>query len=200
MKTEIKKKITLEDEMKKIEQLLNTLNNPNKRNNYPNNLTIATSIKNHLQSLNFFYNTLVEKQNPTSPDPSNTFYNIKSRPKEGEIAYFNLGTGYPKEIHNGHYCYIFKDYKTKFLIIPTTSVKSDTEPNEDFEFDIQINSLKKDTGTKSALNTKQKSRLQLSDMRTIDIQRINLERGVYTVSTPLNDINDFLEKKLFNNC
>lgn len=189
----------LEKEIKKIELALKNLDNPKNRPNYPQNLVVARSIRTHLETLDFFYNRLVEKQvssNP-NPDPSKTFYNSNPRPKEGEVAYFNLGTGYPKELHNGHYCYVLKDYKTKFLVIPTTSVKDNTEPDPDFEFDIQLGTLKNNTGAKSSLKPNQKSRLQLSDVRSVDLQRINLQRGIYTVSTPTSDVNDFLKAKLF---
>ena len=45
--------------------------------------------------------------------------------------------GYPKETFDDHWCYILKDYGTKYLIIPTTSIKVDSgECNPLYEMDI----------------------------------------------------------------
>lgn len=71
--------------------------------------------------------------------PSDVIYNLppSERPREGQIAYINLRRGYPKETFDDHWCYILKDYGTKYLIIPTTSIKVDSgECNPLYEMDI----------------------------------------------------------------
>jgi hypothetical protein len=49
-----------------------------------------------VKELEFFYNNVVPKQ---GGDPARAFYKVKpsQRPKEGQVAYFNLRRGYPKE-------------------------------------------------------------------------------------------------------
>ena len=38
------------------------------------------------------------------------------------MAYFNIGRGFPKELMDGHWCYILKDLGYKALVIPSTSI------------------------------------------------------------------------------
>jgi hypothetical protein len=139
-----------------------------------------------VRELNYFYSKLVEEQ---GGNPSTTYYNIKpksKRPKEGQVAYFNLRRGYPKELFDGHWCYILKDFKMKFLVIPLTSVKDNSEPNQEFEFDIQIDNFKNQLP----------SRMNVTDIRAIDAHRINEREGVYNVKTDreyiLNEVNRIL--------
>lgn len=131
------------------------------------------------RELKYFYNNLVSQQ---TGKPESTYYNVppQNRPKEGQVAYFNLRRGYPKELYDGHWCYILKDYPYKQLIVPITSVKDKSSPNSDFEVDIII---------KDFINTGQ-SRLQISDMRTVDLQRINEGRGVYDVVTDFDYVKE----------
>jgi hypothetical protein len=115
-----------------------------------------------LRELEHFYNRLVPQQ---GNDPSKTFYNVKpisKRPNEGQVSYFNLRRGYPKELFDGHWCYVLKDFKTKFLIVPLTSVKTD-DPISEYEIEITIDNFMNNLS----------SRLQVTDLRFIDIQRIN---------------------------
>lgn len=132
-----------------------------------------------VKDLEFFYNTLVEKQD--SQDPSKTFYNIRpvsNRPKEGQIAYVNLRRGYPKETFGGHYCYILKDFGNKYVVIPSTSVKDESLPKEEFEIDIEVENF---------INNR-KTRLHIDEIRAIDIQRIKPSKGVFNVKTDPNKI------------
>lgn len=132
----------------------------------------------------FFYNHLVPKQ---GNDESRTFYKVKVRPKEGQIAYFNLTRGFPKELYDGHFCYILKDFKSKFIIIPTTSVKSNSaECNPNYELDIEDH-------TKTS-----KSRLHIDDIRVADIQRLNPTKGIFDVITDREIILAAIKNKLFD--
>ncbi len=137
----------------------------------------ANQLKFWLKELHFFYNNLVPNQ---TNNPSTSYYQIKPsmRPKESQIAFFNLRRGYPKEVYDGHYCYILKDFGTKYLVVPTTSVKDGTKPNPKFEYDIEIKNFK----------NKMLTRMQISDIRSLDIQRFNEKKQVYDVVTDRNDI------------
>lgn len=130
-----------------------------------------------LRELEHFYNTIVPQQ---GNDPSKAYYNIKpksSRPNEGQVAYFNLRRGYPKELYDGHWCYVLKDFNTKFLIVPLTSVKND-EPKDKYEIEINIKDFINDLS----------SRIQVTDLRFIDAQRINENQKVFDVLTDRTNI------------
>lgn len=135
-----------------------------------------------LRELEYFYNHIVPQQG----NPSKSFYNIKprsSRPNEGQVAYFNLRRGYPKELFDGHWCYVLKDFNTKFLIVPLTSVKNE-EAKDKYEIEIEIKDFENDLS----------SRLQVTDLRFIDAQRINEKEKVYNVVTSRKTI----IKEIFN--
>lgn len=147
----------------------------------------ARELKYWIRELHFFYNIIVPNE---TNDPSTSFYKIKpaNRPTTGQIAYFNLRRGYPKEIYGGHYCYILKDYGSKYLVIPTTSVKKNSSPpNSKIEIDIEIKDFKND----------KISRLHLSDMRAIDIQRINEQKAVFEVKGNTANLNQKISLILF---
>jgi len=147
----------------------------------------ARELKYWIRELHFFYNIIVPNE---TNDPSTSFYKIKpaNRPTTGQIAYFNLRRGYPKEIYGGHYCYILKDFGSKYLVIPTTSVKENSNPpNSKIEIDIKIKDFKND----------KTSRLHLSDMRAIDIQRINEQKSIYDIKEKPADLNQKISEFLF---
>ena len=130
-----------------------------------------------VRELNYFYSKLVPQQ---SNDPSQTFYHINppsNRPNEGQVGYFNLRRGYPKELYDGHWCYILRDFKTKYLIVPLTSVKKNTMKDK-YEVEIVIANFENDLS----------SRLQVTDLRFIDAQRINEREAVYDTETPREKI------------
>ncbi len=153
------------EDMFEATKILERINNYDKEG-------FANQLKYWLKELEFFYNKVVPNQ---TSDPSTSYYEIRpsSRPKEGQVAFFNLRRGYPKETYDGHYCYILKDFGIKYMVIPTTSVKDKSKANADFEYDIIIKDFKNDLTT----------RLQISDTRAIDIQRFNENRTVYDVIT-----------------
>lgn len=138
-----------------------------------------------VRELNYFYSRLVPQQ---GNDVSRTFYNIKprsKRPGEGQVAYFNLRRGYPKELYDGHWCYVLKDFKTKYLIVPLTSVKKD-DPIKEYEIEVKIDRFINNLS----------SRLQLTDMRFIDAQRINEKNNVYNVASDKEEIANQIITKL----
>ena len=144
------------------------------------------SIKHLTCQLEYFYCHLVP-EGATSTD--GTFYHLNRRPAEHQLAYFNIGRGFPKELMDGHWCYILKDLGYKMLVIPSTSVKEDSkECHPNFEMDIDV-----------LMNRKVvKSRIQLSDIRAIDVQRLDLRKRFCNVLSPRTEIIEFAKKNLFN--
>jgi len=137
----------------------------------------------HLTSqLEYFYCHLVKD----SGNIDNTYYRVTNRPKVHQLAYFNIGRGFPKELMDGHWCYILKDLGYKMLVIPCTSIKG-TKCNPEFEMDIKIK-----MGNKTSM-----SRIQLSDIRSIDMQRLDLRKSFCEVLTDQKEILDFVETNLF---
>ena len=65
----------------------------------------SCSLKHLTNQLEYFYCHLVKEQ---GRDSENTFYHLKLRPKIHQLAYFNIGRGFPKELMDGHWCYIFR--------------------------------------------------------------------------------------------
>ena len=91
---------------------------------------------------------------------------------------------------DGHWCYVLKDMGYKMLVIPCTSIKKDSTPaNPAFEKDIKI---------KTDTHITTHCRIQLSDIRSVDIQRLDLRKAFYQVLTSREEILDFVEKNLFD--
>jgi len=137
--------------------------------------------------ISYFYNKIVKE----GQNPSDIPYKIKpsKRPSEGQIAYFNLRRGYPKETYDDHWCYILKDFGTKYLIIPTTSIKADSaECDERYEMDIDD------------YTTNGKSRLQITDIRTVDVMRVcqSIETNFYDVKTSRKTIIGNIQRVIFS--
>ncbi|NLI89271.1 MAG: hypothetical protein GX366_02525 [Epulopiscium sp.] len=144
----------------------------------------VTDLEYLVGQLSYFYNNLTPKQ---TGDPSTTFYKPKKLPKTHQIAYFNLTRGFPKELYGGHWCYVLKQFKSKFVIIPTTSVKEDSlkaDPN--FQIDIKVEGFMNGRTT----------RMQISDMRTVDAQRLYFNKGFYDVLTDKEYIAEEMNKIL----
>ena len=140
-----------------------------------------------ITEISFFYNVVAKNEQ----NPSHVSYKIKpsKRPTEGHIAYFNLRRGYPKETYDDHWCYILKDFGTKYLIIPTTSIKEDLKKcNENYEMDI-------DDYTNNG-----KSRLQITDLRSVDAMRVSqsVNPNYYDVKTPRSTIIEKVEAVIFS--
>lgn len=147
----------------------------------------AVELEKWVTELSYFYNVIVKD----GQNPSLIPYKIKpsKRPKEGQMAYINLRRGYPKETFDDHWCYILKDYGTKYIIIPSTSVKEDSsECDERFEIDIEDCTS---TG---------KSRLQISDLRTVDVMRVcqSINPNLCDVKTPRDQIINKVKSVIFS--
>ena len=139
--------------------------------NYEQKRGFLEDLNYHVGQIKYFYDELTPNQ---TGDPSTTFYRPKQLPQIHQIAYFNLTRGFPKELYGGHWCYVFKYFKTKFVIIPTTSVKPDSlEADREFQMDIEVKDFANSFIT----------RLQVGDMRTVDIQRLYPAKGFYDVIT-----------------
>lgn len=121
--------------------------------------------------------------NRKGTDPSSTYYNPKTIPKEHQVAYVNLTRSFPKELFGGHYCYVVKNLKTKLWIIPLTSIKDEGNILDDLEYPLDVDVLGK-------------SILQLSDMRCIDMQRIYVKKGIFNVKSDRKEIESVI-KNLF---
>ena len=123
------------------------------------------SLSYQLDQLNYFYKDLIDKQG--NNNANNTYYNLKTNPKEHQLIYVNLCRGFPKELYDGHWCYVFKHSGTKLLVIPTTSFKDVTSSEDrDYYFDIE-----ESDGTKS--------RLRFDEMRMIDKMRVDYRDKPY---------------------
>lgn len=139
--------------------------------NYEQKKGFLEDLNYHIGQMKYFYDELTPNQ---TGDPSTTFYRPKQIPHIHQIAYFNLTRGFPKELYGGHWCYVLKHFKTKFVIIPTTSVKMDSlPPDREFQMDIEVKDFPNCFIT----------RLQVGDMRTVDIQRLYPAKGFYDVRT-----------------
>lgn len=132
-----------------------------------------------LNQLIFYYKELTPRQ---TGDPRQTLYLPKKYPKPHTLGYFNLTRGLPKELHGGHWCYILKVYRSKALIIPTTSQKSDSKELNDGQIIISVNNFINGNTT----------RLQLGDIRSVDLQRLYVGKGFYDVDTDRDLIIDSL--------
>jgi len=141
------------------------------------------SLLHQTRQLEYFYCHLVKENEKESDE---TFYYVERRPREHQLAYYNIGRGFPKELMDGHWCYVLKDFGYKMVIIPCTSIK-DTECNPDFEKDIVVKMYGKKT----------KSRIQISDIRSVDIQRLDIRKPFCKVLTNKNEIMGFIKEKLF---
>ena len=113
----------------------------------------------------------------------NCYYCLKRKPKEHQLVYVNLGRGFPKEIMDGHWCYVYKDFGNKLLVIPTTSIKEDSCYN--VKYDLDITSIRN--------NEVIYSRLSGTDIRTVDIQRIDVRKQYINVLTERKIIEKFMK-------
>lgn len=141
-------------------------------------LRYTDSLLYQTNQLEYFYCHLVK-----NGDYDHTYYHVSHRPHVHELAYFNIGRGYPKELMDGHWCYVVKDMKYKVLIIPCTIFKNHQYIHH-YEMPIKVNHM-------NCLYC-----LQLSDIKCIDIQRIDLRKPFYQVLTPRHEIMGCIKDKL----
>lgn len=142
---------------------------------------LLRSLSYQVKQLNYFYKDLINKQG--SNDANKTYYNLSPNPNEHQLIYVNLCRGFPKELFDGHWCYLLKNCGTKFLVIPTTSIKEMSSTDEqDYYFDIEE-------------SDDCKSRLRFDEIRMIDKMRI------VTKDKPYRDVitdRKLIEEKFMN--
>lgn len=139
------------------------------------------SLMHQTGQLEYFYCNLVR-----NGESDTTYYRVHKKPHFHQLAYFNIGRGFPKEIMDGHWCYVLKDLGYKSLVIPCTSIKNNL-PCSKYELDIKI----KMNGMVT------KSRIQLSDIRSIDNQRLDERKEFLEVLTASEEIIEYIKKILF---
>ena len=123
------------------------------------------SLSYQVKQLNYFYKDLMDKQG--TGDASKTYYNLRPNPAEHQLIYVSLCRGFPKELYDGHWCYLLKNCGTKFLVIPTTSIKEMSSVEEEtFYYDIE----EKDGNV---------SRLRFDELRMIDKMRVITKDKMY---------------------
>lgn len=140
------------------------------------------SLLHQTKQLEYFYCELLD-----SHTPDHTYYRVAKRPEIHQMAYFNIGRGFPKELMDGHWCYVLKDFGTKMLIIPCTSIKEDSHKASEYELDIQV----------KIRDYMIKSRMQISDMRVVDLQRLDVRKRFCDVLTNKDEIINFIQNKIF---
>lgn len=134
--------------------------------------------------LNYFYN-LCERNNS---QPDNTYYKLKQVPKKHQLAYFNIGRGFPKELMDGHWCYILKIVGCKAIVIPTTSLKKGT--NDTYRKTIKSMDMQDKSTYLSSMS--------YSEIRAIDLQRLDVRKTFLDVITPRGEIITALKKFMFD--
>lgn len=128
------------------------------------------SVSRKANGLQFFHKRcLIAKKKPHE-----FVYHPDKLVKENQVAYVDLGRGFPKETYDLHLCYFLKNFGVKAIVIPTTSVKDNSKPNPNFEIDILIKNFEKNDCL---------SRLHVDDIRTIDIQRVDTRKPFYDTVT-----------------
>ena len=142
-----------------------------------------------INNIYFFNNSLCANCQNES-DVSNVQYNLpaKERPKEGQVAFFYIENSYPKEIFNSQWCLVLKDFGSLMLVVPMTSVKSNSsEIYEPTEIDIKIKDFEND-GT---------SRLHVDQIFSADIMRIDKSKPIYDLDDDFEVVKNKIFEKIF---
>lgn len=138
----------------------------------------------------YFFNNSLCANCQNESDVSNVQYNLpaKERPKEGQVAFFYIENSYPKEIFNSHWCLVLKDFGSLMLVVPMTSVKSNSsEVYEPTEIDIKIKDFEND-GT---------SRLHVDQIFSADIMRIDKSKPIYDLDDDFEVVKNKIFEKIF---
>lgn len=145
----------------------------------------AQSLLQMTKELEFFYCKKAKGKNP-----DHIYYYLNRRPMEHSLAYFNLSRGYPKELMDGHWCYVIKDFGVKMLIVPCTSLKEGSKDVDGrFQKDIEI----------ICENKHMNVRLQITDMRCVDVMRLDERKPFYQVVNQQEEIYDYIISRIFDN-
>lgn len=163
-----------------INKLEKQLNNLCELDNYDAKKYIH-SLVHEVSQLNYFYGNVCK-----GAATENKCYTVQKRPKAHQLAYFNIGRGFPKEIHDGHWCYVVKDFGVKMLVIPSTSIKELYEKCQ-YKMDIQI----------KMGDAYSNSRISFTDMRCIDIQRLDVRKPFADVLTDKEIIKNAVMQHIF---
>lgn len=138
----------------------------------------------------YFFNNSLCANCQNESDVSNVQYNlpVKERPKEGQVAFFYIENSYPKEIFNSHWCLVLKDFGSLMLVVPMTSVKSDSsETYEPTEIDVKIKDFEND-GI---------SRLHVDQIFSADIMRIDKSKSIYDLEDDFEIVKNKIFERIF---
>ena len=152
-------------------------------------ISFSYNFERMVNNIYFFNNSLCANCQNES-DVSNVQYNLpaKERPKEGQVAFFYIENSYPKEIFNSHWCLVLKDFGSLMLVVPMTSVKSNSsEVYEPTEIDIKIKDFEND-GT---------SRLHVDQIFSADIMRIDKSKPIYDLDNDFEVVKNKIFEKIF---
>ena len=81
-----------------------------------------------------------------------------------------------------------KDFGSKMLVIPCTSIKEDSPEATEYELDIRAKIRKYPI----------RSRMQLSDMRVVDLQRLDIRKRFCNVITDKKEIENHIKHIIFD--
>ena len=116
-------------------------------------------------------------------------YSLLHQTRQLEYFYCQLvEEGFPKELMDGHWCYVLKDFGSKMLVIPCTSIKEDSPEATEYELDIRAKIRKYPI----------RSRMQLSDMRVVDLQRLDIRKRFCNVITDKKEIENHIKHIIFD--
>ena len=138
----------------------------------------------------YFFNNSLCANCQNESDVSNVQYNlpVKERPKEGQVAFFYIENSYPKEIFNSHWCLVLKVFGSLMLVVPMTSVKSNSsEIYEPTEIDVKIKDFEND-GT---------SRLHVDQIFSADIMRIDKSKPIYDLDDNFEVVKNQIFERIF---
>ena len=105
-----------------------------------------------------------------NPEPDQTYYHVSRRPMVHQMAYLNIGRG------------------SKMFVIPCTSIKEDSPEATEYELDIRAKIRKYPI----------RSRMQLSDMRVVDLQRLDIRKRFCNVITDKKEIENHIKHIIFD--
>ena len=149
--------------MSSMNKLLSRLNKEvsllSKADNYDTEKYVYSLIH-QTKNLRYFYTNLCKDR-----EPDEAFYHLPFNITKGDIVYVNLERGFPKELMDGHWCYVHKVIGCKIFIIPLKSFREKSTCEYSLDVFTKIN------GVVDA------SSASLSDMRWVDIQRVHYKRG-----------------------
>ena len=152
-------------------------------------ISFSYNFERMVNNIYFFNNSLCANCQNES-DVSNVQYNLpaKERPKEGQVAFFYIENSYPKEIFNSHWCLVLKDFGSLMLVVPMTSVKSNSsEVYEPTEIDIKIKDFE-NNGT---------SRLHVDQIFSADIMRIDKSKPIYDLDDDFEVVKNKIFERIF---